>query len=353
MIDTIPVRADARFSVSRVCDFLARAGVADFEPEDLKVEQFPAGHSNLTYLLHSGDWEAVLRRPPLGPVAPRAHDVAREFHILRNLHPSFQLAPRPFVLCEDLEVIGAPFYVMERRRGLVLDQDFPPEWQPDPDLHRAIAESLIRVLVDLHAVDWQAAGLGAIGHPDGYMQRQVSGWIERYQRARTADVVEVQPLARWLSEGLPASPPPTVIHNDYKLNNELLDARDPRRITAVLDWEMATVGDPLSDLASLLVYWTGPGESEMMGGLKAVTAAPGFPSRDSLLELYARLSGRDVSALDWYLAFAYFKVGVICQQIYYRWLKGQTHDERFAGHGAVAVNLIRQAARVADLGSAD
>jgi hypothetical protein len=231
----------------------------------------------------------------------------------------------------------------------VLDQNLPPDWPADPRLHREITESLVRVLVDLHSVDWQSAGLGDIGRPEGYMQRQVNGWIERYQRSRTGDVAEVERLSGWLSGEVPPSPPPTVVHNDFKLNNVLLDMDDSRRITAVLDWEMATVGDPLSDVASLLVYWTEPGESEMMGGLKSVTASAGFPSRNDVAELYAQLSGRDLSALNWYVAFAYFKVGVICQQIYYRWFNGQTHDERFAGHGVVAGNLIRRAAEEAGL----
>jgi aminoglycoside phosphotransferase (APT) family kinase protein len=347
MLETIVVRPDERFSVASVVAFLRSAGISGFDPDDMQVEQFPAGHSNLTYLLRSGGWEAVLRRPPLGPVAPRAHDMPREFHLLQRLHPRFPLAPEPYVLCEDPGVIGAPFYVMERRRGQVLDQQFPPGWRPSRELHRAIAESLVRVLVDLHAVDWKAAGLDAIGHPEGYMQRQVTGWIDRYQRAQTDQTQPIGPLASWLSTGLPESPPATVIHNDYKLNNLLLDSQDPRRITAVLDWEMATVGDPLSDLASLLVYWAEEGESEMMGGLKAVTVSPGFPRRDEIVQLYASASGRDVRSLDWYLAFAYFKVGVISQQIYYRWYRGQTHDERFSGHGRTATNLVRKAAGVA------
>jgi aminoglycoside phosphotransferase (APT) family kinase protein len=354
MLDTIPVRADESFSLERVAAFIRASRVDEAapspDPAHLHVEQFPAGHSNLTYLLRSSDWEAVLRRPPLGPVAPRAHDVAREFHILRRLHPVFTLAPRPFVLCEDVSVIGAPFYLMERRRGLVLDQDLPANWTPDPALHRAIAESLVRVLVELHAVDWRAAGLCEVGRPEGYLQRQVTGWIERLRRSATTDLSEAEELLAWLGTRVPQSPPATVIHNDYKLNNVLLDPADPRRVTAVLDWEMATVGDPLSDLAQLLVYWTEPAESELMGGLKSVTAEPGFPRRDEIRNLYASLSGRDVSQLHWYLAFAYFKVGVIIQQIYYRWYKGQTHDERFAGHGVVAANLIRHAAKVAGLG---
>jgi aminoglycoside phosphotransferase (APT) family kinase protein len=347
-VETIPVRADERFDVERVAAFLRASGIA---VGDLEVEQFPAGQSNLTYLLRCDEWEAVLRRPPLGPVAPRAHDMAREYHILDHLHPGFPLAPQPYVLCEDTTVIGAPFYVMERRRGLILDQDLPADWTPSAELHRRIAESLVRVLVDLHAVDWQAAGLGAIGHPEGYMRRQVGGWIERFSRARTIDVEGVEGLCGWLTENLPTSPEPTVVHNDYKLNNLLLDRIDPRRVNAVLDWEMATVGDPLSDIASLVVYWTEPGEADaIMGGLRSVTSEPGFPSRADIAELYSRMSGRDLSGLRWYVAFAYFKLGVIIQQIYYRWYRGQTHDERFAGHGEVASSLIRKAAAVAELG---
>jgi aminoglycoside phosphotransferase (APT) family kinase protein len=348
MLETIPVRADEGFDSGRVADYLRSNGV---EVHELEVEQFPAGHSNLTYLLRSGAWQAVLRRPPLGPVPPRAHDMPREFRILERLHPVFPLAPEPYVVCEDVSLIGAPFYVMERRHGLVLDQDLPAGWDADPGLHRSIAESLVRVLVDLHEVDWRAAGLADIGHPEGYMQRQVSGWIERFVRARTSEVDGMEKLSKWLTEHLPESPPPTIIHNDYKLNNLLLDAVNPRRITAVLDWEMATIGDPLSDVASLLVYWTEPGDSDAMGALRSVTSEPGFPSRAELLEMYARMSGRDVHALDWYLAFAYFKVGVICQQIYYRWYKGQTHDARFSDHGAIASYLIGRAVEIAGHGS--
>jgi aminoglycoside phosphotransferase (APT) family kinase protein len=345
--ETIRVRPDEQFEARRVAEFLRASGL---DVADLEVEQFPAGQSNLTYLLRSGDWEGVLRRPPLGPVAPRAHDVAREFHILERLHPSFRLAPRPYVLCEDPSVIGAPFYVMERRRGQILDMDLPAGWPASAEVHRGITESLLRVLVDLHAVDWQAAGLGEISRPEGYMRRQVFGWIDRYQRSRTVEVPEAARLERWLVEELPESPAPTMIHNDYKLNNVLLDTADPRRISAVLDWEMATVGDPLSDLASLTVYWTQPDESEMMGGLRAVTSEPGFPTRQEIVDMYAGMSGRDVSGLSWYVAFANYKVGVICQQIYYRWYRGQTHDARFEVNGAVAINLIRRAARTAGVG---
>jgi aminoglycoside phosphotransferase (APT) family kinase protein len=276
--------------------------------------------------------------------------MAREYRILERLHPVFSLAPKPYVLCEDAAVIGAPFYVMERRHGLVLDMELPPGWQGSTSLHQEICRTLVRGLVDLHAVDWQAAGLGAIGHPDGYMQRQLSGWLDRLSRVRTDSLPDYSSLASWLVAGLPESPPPTIVHNDYKLNNVLLDMADPARMTAVLDWEMTTVGDPLSDIASLLVYWTEPGDEEMLGGLKSVTSEPGFLRRAEVRSLYAQLSGRDLAGLDWYIAFAYFKVAVICQQIFYRWKVGQTRDERFAQHEAVAVNLLNQAGRVAGVG---
>jgi aminoglycoside phosphotransferase (APT) family kinase protein len=346
MLETIPVRADEQLPLEAVAAFLRSAGLPS---NGLEVEQFPAGHSNLTYLIRSGDWEAVLRRPPLGPVAPRAHDMVREYRILDRLHPAFPLAPRPYVGCQDVSVIGAPFYVMERRHGIVLDRDLPDFWPASGELHRAICERLVEVLVELHAVDWQAAGLGEIGHPDGYMQRQVTGWIERLARVRTPELPEYESLAKWLVDGLPESPPPTIVHNDYKLNNVLLSLQKHATVTAVLDWEMTTVGDPLSDIASLLVYWTEPGDEALLGGLKSVTSEPGFMTRRQVRDLYARLSGRDLSGLDWYVAFAYFKVAVICQQIFYRWKVGQTRDERFSLHQEVACNLIAKAASVACL----
>jgi aminoglycoside phosphotransferase (APT) family kinase protein len=346
MLDTIPVRPGERFEFSSLARFLAEQDLAGFDPSPLEVEQFPTGHSNLTYLLRAGEWQAVLRRPPLGPVAPRAHDMHREYRILERLHPVFPLAPRPYLFCDDASVIGSPFYLMERRVGLLLDQEMPADWRPDPAVYRAISESLVKTLVDLHAVEWRAAGLDEVGHPQGYLERQVRGWIDRYQRARTRDLSEVGPLTAWLVDHAPVSPPPTVIHNDFKLNNVLLDPAEPSQVRAVLDWEMATLGDPLSDLATTLVYWAEPGDSEVLGGLSSVTSLPGFLPRHEVVELYQRLSGRDLYAMDFYQAFATFKVAVICQQIYYRWYRGQTDDPRFKDHERVTCNLIRRAAEL-------
>jgi aminoglycoside phosphotransferase (APT) family kinase protein len=345
--ETIAVRADERFDADAVERFVRRhvAGVPDGR---LLVRQFPAGQSNLTYQLRIGDWEAVLRRPPLGPVAPRAHDVVREYKILDRLSRVFPLAPRPYVLCDEPALVGAPFYLMERRRGVVVDQTLPPAWPHDAARNRRIGEALVATLVDLHRVDWQAAGLADLGHPEGYLARQVVGWLGRWQRARTtADPPHVERLADHLRGSLPDSPPPSVVHNDFKLNNAMLDAAEPTRVVAVLDWEMATVGDPLSDLASTLVYWTEPGDEELMQGMMSATATPGFPRRSEAAELYARLSGRDLAHMDFYLAFAYFKLAVIVQQLHQRWHVGQTQDRRFAPYGELARRLVLEAARVA------
>jgi len=346
MYQTIPVRPGEEIDLLAVEAYLT-ASLPGFPGGPLRLTQFGTGASNLTYLLRTETgWEAVLRRPPQGPVAPKAHDMSRECRILQRLNPVFPLAPKPYLLCEDPAVIGAPFYLMEAREGVVLDKVIPPELQGRTLDFRLISERLVQTLVELHSVDWQAAGLAEIGHPEGYLQRQVEGWIGRYQRAKTEEVPEADQISRWMLEHLPESPAPTIVHNDYKLNNVMLDQTDPGRIVAVLDWEMATVGDPLTDVGGLLAYWLEPGE-EVEGILTSVTTLPGFMKRDHLLEVYARKSGRDLSQIGYYQAFALFKVAVIVQQIYYRWAKGQTQDPRFASLGRMAVHLLRRAVAVA------
>ena len=341
--DTIPVREGEAPEPGRLAGYL-RERIPGLPAGEVEVRQFPAGASNLTYLLRVGGWEGVLRRPPLGPVAARAHDVLREAAILERLHPAFPLAPAPYAVCDDPAVLGAPFFVMERRRGVVLDQRLPSTLAAVPEVGRRVAEGMVDTLAALHAVDYRAAGLAEIGRPDGFLRRQTSGWIGRYEAARTEDVPEVEPLARWLEARVPESPPPTLIHNDYKLNNLLLDPADPGRVTAVLDWEMSTLGDPLLDLAVALGYWIEAGDPPPLRGLlPTVTTGPGFPTRAELVRRYAERSGRDVGALGWYLVFAYFKLAVIVQQIHARWARGQTRDPRFALLGERARTLILHA----------
>ena len=345
--DTIAVRPGEALDQNPLVAYL-RERVPDLPDAPLLVRQYPSGASNLTYLLQIGPWEGVLRRPPLGPLPPRAHDMVREARLLRRLHPLYPLAPQPYAICEDPSILGVPFYVMERRRGVVLDDTFPPDIAPTADRCRRISSSAVETLVRLHAIDWQAAGLADLGRPEGFLARQVHAWIERYERARTDDHPQIAPLVRWLAATLPESPAPTIIHNDFKLNNLLLAPGDLVPVVAVLDWEMTTIGDPLFDLGVSLSYWIEPGDSlSLRAVLPNVTWQPGFATRADFMREYAARSGRDLGAIDYYLTFAYFKLAVILQQIYARWRSGQTRDERFADFGdRVRVLLEHAHARI-------
>ncbi|CAM3820709.1 phosphotransferase family protein [Alicyclobacillus pomorum] len=276
---TVPVREGEALDGEKLIRFLREhiAGVADAPVE---VRQYPTGASNLTYLIRIGEWEAVLRRPPLGPLPPKAHDMEREATILQKIHPVFPLAPKPYAICRDTSVLGAVFYVMERRQGVVIDGTFPPGVHPTPDLCRRISEAAVDTLVKLHDIDWREAGLASIGRPAGFLERQVNGWIARYDKAKTDDDPEAEPLIRWLSDNVPESSELTVIHNDYKLNNMLWNPKDVAEPVAVLDWEMTTIGDPLFDLAAALSYWARPEDpEELIHVLPNVTTYSGFFSR--------------------------------------------------------------------------
>ena len=341
--NTIAVREGEGFDRARVLGYL-REHIPGIPAGELQVRQFPTGASNLTYLLRVDGWEAVLRRPPLGPVPPKAHDMEREGRLLARLNAVYPLAPRPLLICTDAEVIGAPFTVMEYRRGVVVDATLPEGFVATPDGCRAIAEAVVDTLVALHRVDHRAAGLEDVGRPEGFMQRQVEGWIGRYEKAATDQIAEVEPLVRRIRQGVPANPEATVIHNDFKLNNLLFDAGDLGRVTGVVDWEMATIGDPLFDVAIFLSYWVDASDPPAMRALvPSVSTLPEFPSRDEMRALYAQKSGRDLSGLDWYLTFSYFKLAVILQQIYARYVRGQTRDPRFAGFGVAVRTLIAHA----------
>jgi aminoglycoside phosphotransferase (APT) family kinase protein len=347
LADTAAVRPDEALDETALAAYLRdRLPGAD---APLTLRQFPGGHSNLTYLLRFGEQEYVLRRPPLGPVAPTAHDMTREHRVLSALWRVFRPAPRPYLLCEDPGVIGAPFYVMERRHGVVVRTELPPQVGGDPEHRRRVSEAVIETLVGLHAVDWEAAGLAGLGRPAGFVERQVRGWAERYERAKTRDIAAIRDLARWLAERIPPAPPPALLHNDYKLDNLMLDPADPGRVVAVLDWEMATLGDPLVDLGLLLCYWadrTDPPARRQ--SISQVTAEPGFLSRTELLARYAAQTGRDVTRIAFYETFALYKVAVVVQQIYLRYERGQTKDPRFAGFEDRVAGLAEAALDVAE-----
>ena len=306
--------------------------------QGIRVEQFSGGHSNLTYLIKTLDHEYILRRGPLGPVPPKAHDMAREFHVLKAVHPFFAPAPEVHLLCEDPAVLGATFFIMERRRGIVVRTSIPPELAAFPDHPRQVSEGFVECLVELHAVDIERHGLTALGKPGGFLERQVRGWFERWQRAKTEESPAMDILMLWLKDKLPASPPPTLVHNDFKLDNVMLNLTNPGRVEAVLDWEMSTVGDPLVDLGLVLCYWSQP--SDPGGTQPSLTSGPGWFTPAQLVEHYARRTGRDVSRIAYYEVFAIFKLAVVLQQIYYRFFKGQTQDERFRHFDQRVSNLI-------------
>jgi aminoglycoside phosphotransferase (APT) family kinase protein len=314
------------------------------EPE---IAQFPGGHSNLTYLVRFGEVDIVVRRPPFGPVPPTAHDMAREFRWISAMHRVFPLAPRPYLLCEDLDTIGSVFYAMERRRGLVVRADEPPALA-NVAARRRVSEAMIDTLADLHAIDVDAQGLGTLGKPAGFVERQVRGWSERWRRSRTTPLPEMDALAGWLREHLPADPAaPSVVHGDFKLDNVMLDADDVGRIVAVFDWEMSALGDALVDIGILLAYWRPTAPPEQRDALTTVTDRPGYLTPEEMVERYAARSGRDVSRIRYYEIFAVFKIAVVIQQIYYRYVQGQTADHRFATFDARVADLARHAAHLA------
>ncbi len=314
----------------------------------MHVLQFAGGHSNLTYLIRFGGGELVIRRPPHGPVPPRAHDMAREYRWLAALHPIFPLAPRPLLLCEDLSVTGTVFCVMERRRGTVVRHEEPMPLAGHPETRQRLSDALVDTLVDLHDIDVSREPFAALGKPAGFLERQVRGWNERWTQSRLEPVRELDEVAEWLVQNLPPETTDhAVVHGDLKLDNVVLDPLDPACITAVLDWEMAALGDPLVDLGILLAYWS-PMDSEVQpDALSTVTALTGYRGPDELVARYAERSGRDVSRMAYYECFAVFKVAVVVQQLYARYRRGQTDDARFATLGSRVGALGRRAHRLA------
>ncbi len=298
----------------------------------LQVAQFPSGYSNLTYLVVAGDREYVLRRPPFGAQIKTAHDMGREYRILEALHPVWGRVPRPVWYCDDETVLGAPFYLMERVPGVILRATLPEAARPDAATMARVADAFVDTLVELHGLDYRAAGLGDWGRPQGYVQRQIEGWTKRYQAARTDDIAELERAARWLADHLPPEADATLIHNDYKYDNLVLDPDELTRVRAVLDWEMATIGDPLMDLGTTLGYWVTASDPDWLQGLALNPSLwPGNPSREALVQAYATRSGRDPGNAVFYYVYGVFKVAVIAQQIYKRYVEGKTSDARFAG----------------------
>lgn len=344
--DSMAVRAGEELDLEALTAYL-RDKLALARQAKLEIEQFPGGHSNLTYLIRCENQEYVLRRPPVGPVAPTAHDMPREFKLLAVIHPHFPLAPKPILLCEDANIIGVPFYLMERRRGLIVRSRIPEEIGESLVLRRRLSEAVVDTLVALHAIDIYSAGIVNIGKPEGFVERQVRGWAGRWERSTTGELAEMDGLISWLRYRIPPdSGPnaqrPTLVHNDFKLDNLMLDHQEPWKIVAVLDWEMCTVGDPLIDLGLAISYWTMLG-GERQSSLRAVTNGPGWMTREEIIERYQTKTGRDLSQIVFYETFARFKVAVVIQQIYYRYVQGQTQDQRFQNFDGLVRELVTEA----------
>jgi aminoglycoside phosphotransferase (APT) family kinase protein len=333
---TAPPRAGEELDTARLEAWLGQG--------PLTCSQFPAGHSNLTYLISLAGREFVLRRPPFGTRVKSAHDMGREYRVLSKLHTVYAPAPRPTVYCEDPAVLGAPFYLMERLPGIVIRKELPAPLAAAPELCRRLSFSLVDNLAALHSIDLEQAGLNNFGRPEGYVRRQIEGWSKRWTEAQTEDVAAMNEAAHWLAAQMPAGSGTALIHNDYKLDNILLDPVDPTRITGLLDWEMATVGDPLMDLGTALSYWIEAADSSAFQQLRfSPTTAPGFITRREFLDRYAEKTGHPVANPVYYYVYGLFKLAVILQQIYYRYVQGHTRDERFAPLGEVAKGLGRRA----------
>lgn len=344
--DTIPVRADERFNEEKLAEYLNGALPGATQPP--LVRQFGGGAANLTYLLDYSTHQYVLRRPPLGPVAKSAHDMAREYKVLSVLYQAFPYAPRAYLYCDDPSIIGADFFVMERRQGVVVRRSMPPEFDKVPDAPRRMSAALVDALADFHAVDYQAIGLGDLGEPDGFITRQIEGWYKRWHGAKTEEIADMERVYRWLKSHQPRTTSFSLVHNDFKLDNVMFDASDSGKVVAVFDWDMCTLGDPLNDLGALLSYWSEPSDPPYSQGMAMMPIGAGFMTRQELVERYALKSGRSIHDIHFYHALGLFRVTVIIAQIYVRYHRGQTQDQRFEAFGKMIPLMAHAALEVAE-----
>jgi aminoglycoside phosphotransferase (APT) family kinase protein len=324
------LRAEDAFDTAAVTAWLS--STVDGLGELREVRQYPGGASNLTYLLRYEGRELILRRPPAGQKARSAHDMQREYRVQSKLAPVYPYVPDVLALCTDHDVLGSDFYVMDRIEGLILRGDLPEGMTLTPEQARALAFRTFDRLIELHEVDAEAAGLGDLGKGAGYVERQVRGWIERYGRARTDDVPPFTEVMAWLAANQPGDVRTCVIHNDFRFDNVVLSP--DLDVVGVLDWEMATLGDPLMDLAGSVAYWIEAGDDEVAQHLRRQPShLPGMPTRRELVDYYCARMGLAADNWTFYEVFGQFRLAVIMQQIYYRFAAGQTHNPAFAHFG--------------------
>ncbi|PHN08231.1 phosphotransferase family protein [Flavilitoribacter nigricans] len=330
MPDTRTILPGEELPVDRLKQYLQEQCLIQDTNSPLEAVQFAGGFSNLTYLLKIEDRELVLRRPPHGAIK-RGHDMGREYRVLSHLYPHFPKVPKTYAYTEDPEVLGAPFYLMEKVEGIILTGKEVKKRELSPSDFGVISQSWLDTFIELHQLDYEQAGLGELGRPEGYVERQVRNWSKQYLRAATAEVPSAEKVMAWMEEHQPKTYDFSLIHNDYKYDNVVFADDSWTEIRAILDWEMCTLGDPLMDLGTSLGYWvTGEDPEAMQAVSLSPTTAPGNPSRTEIVEAYARLSGRPVRHLTFYYVYGLFKIAVIVQQIFYRYQKGYTQDPRFA-----------------------
>jgi aminoglycoside phosphotransferase (APT) family kinase protein len=344
-----PIRPGEELDLVRLEPYLRRQFPG--EPGEIVVRQFPSGHSNLTYSLSFGAREFVLRRPPFGSKVKSAHDMSREFRVLSKLNSVYAPAPEVLLYCADESVISAPFYVMKPVHGIILRRHVPRSLDFPGEKARRLSESFIDNLIRLHRVDYAGVGLSDLGKPEGYLERQVRGWTERYFGSKTHGYQEVEKIVAWMREHMPSTHGVSLIHNDYKYDNVVLDSTDITAIVGVLDWEMCTIGDPLTDLGTTLAYWVDAEDpEELQKNRWGPTNVPGSLTRAEIVHRYAQKTGSDPSQIVFYLAFARFKLAVIVQQIYYRYQQGLTKDQRFASMPDTIQMLLRASLHTAQTG---
>lgn len=341
---TVEVRKGEELDIAAVDAVLKDAvpGLSD-TPE---VKQYASGASNLTYAIDYPDRRMVLRRPPFGTIPKSGHDMHREYRIMTALKPVFEAVPQTLYYTDDKDILGAEFYVMERSEGPLIHTKIPKDWNWTEKEGRALCEEFFAKLVDLHQVDYKAIGLEDFGRPEGYVERQIGGWNRRYEKAWTEDVEKFEDVRQWLDDNKPATELGAgILHGDYRIDNCILNADDPTKINAVLDWEISALGDPLMDLGNTLSYWieaNDPPEMQLM--VRQPSAAPGMMTRQEILDFYAERTGTDVSNFQFYYVYGIWRLAVIIQQIYYRYYHGQTDNPKFKGY-AQMVNALGHLSR--------
>ena len=332
------IRLGEEFPLENLKVFLQNNNI---DTSNLMLKQFPSGYSNLTYFLKNSSQEMVLRRPPYGAKSLKGgHDMLREYTVLKNLKSQFHKVPNVHLYCDDENILGAPFYIMDRVQGYIIRPNLQQKNSPSKEIIEKISSSLVDTLVELHSVDINQANLNDLGKIDGYVKRQVEGWTKRYYHSKTDSISNMEFIAKWLNENQPKESKEAIIHNDFKYDNLVLDKNNYSNIISVLDWEMATIGDPFMDLGTTLGYWVDRNDlPELQLFQLSATTLEGNPSREGILEMYENKSGHTVNNPVFYYVFGLFKIAVIAQQIYFRYKKGFTKDKRFGLLNLAVISL--------------